>query len=255
MNNMISEIIKTNEENLLKRKDKISIQDLEKRIKDLPKSLDFYGSFKNFGVIAEIKLASPSSGDLADESQVPEIAKAYLGGKANAISIITEKYFFKGDIEFINQVKEITGLPILQKDFVVDSYQIYESRAFGADALLLIAKIISPMELRKFVDLCLEIGIEPVVEINDEVDLENAMYSNTRVIAVNSRNLDTFRVNIEKACELLKKVPSNFLKLGFSGVSSKEEVGEYRKAGAKGVLIGTSLMKAEKKKEFLEELK
>ena len=267
---MINKIIETNEEDLLKRKEKFAVTELENKIKELPKALDFYNALNKsrlprryaprndgggFGIIAEIKLASPSAGDLADESQVLEIAQEYKEGGADAISIITEKYFFKGDVNFIKQVKEETDLPVLQKDFIVDPYQIYESRAFGADALLLIAKIISPDQLKKFVDLSLELGVEPVVEINDRLDLENALQTKTRIIAINARDLDAFKVDVEKACGLLKSIPEKYLKLGFSGVNSKKEVEMYKSAGARGVLVGTNLMKAENRTEFIMSLR
>lgn len=267
MNDMIRKIISMSEKDLLKRKSVQSIEDMEAKIQNLPKSLDFYSAFNNFGIIAEIKLASPSAGNLANSEDVLEIASDYKEGGADAISIITEEYFFKGDIKFIKLVKEKSNLPILQKDFVVDPYQIYESRIAGADALLLIAKIISPDQLIKFTDLCFKIGIEPVVEINDDLDLENALNTKTRIIAVNARDLDNFKVDVERACELVRKIPGDYLKLGFSGVNSKDEVEEYRNAGVSGVLVGTKLMKSgnkqsflsslrsESKKEFLEELR
>jgi indole-3-glycerol phosphate synthase len=264
MNDMIKKIIERNEVDLLKRKSGKPIEELERKIQDLPKALDFSGAFLDFGIIAEIKLTSPSAGKLASPEEVLEIAGQYKQslpskdgkkGGADAISVITEKYFFKGDVNFISPVKEETGLPILQKDFVVDPYQIYESRIAGADALLLIAKIISPDQLKKFVDLCLEVGVEPVVEINDQLDLESASQTNVRIIAVNARDLNTFKVDVEEACELLEKIPAGYLKLGFSGVNSKEEIKKYRNSGARGVLVGTGLIKSPDRKKFLENLK
>lgn len=255
MNDMIKKIIDINEADLKQRKIEHPVFDLKTQINNLPKAPNFYEAFEKFGIIAEIKLASPSAGDLADRDQVLEIASEYKKGGADAISIITERHFFKGEVEFITKVKDETGLPILQKDFVVDDYQIYESRLSGADALLLIAKIVSKKQLKEFVDFCFEIGLEPVVEVNDVFDLENALESGSRIIAVNARDLDTFKVDLEKASELLKRIPDNYLKLGFSGVSSKGEVEMYKQAGVNGVLIGTALMKSEKKKEFLEGLR
>ncbi|HLC87670.1 MAG TPA: indole-3-glycerol phosphate synthase TrpC [Patescibacteria group bacterium] len=255
MNDMIKKIIDINEPDLMKRKKENPISELEEKIRKMPKALDFIGAFDIFGIIAEIKLASPSAGEIEKKENVLEIAKDYKNCQANAVSVITEKYFFKGGVNFIKQVKEITNLPILQKDFVVDPYQIYESRIAGADALLLIAKIISPDQLKKFVELCLEVGLEPVIEINDELDLGSALQTKTSIIAVNARDLDTFKVNIEKACELLRKIPENYLKLGFSGVNSREEVEKYKNAGARGILVGTNLIKSNERKKFLEDLR
>lgn len=261
MNDMIKKIIDTNEPDLIKRKSENPVSLLEEKITQLPKVLGFKEAIEQrfnsggVGLIAEIKLASPSAGELENSGNVIEIAGAYKEGGADAISIITEKYFFNGSIEFINQVKEKIALPVLQKDFAVDLFQIYEGRVKGADAFLLIAKIISPDQLKRFVDLCLRIGLEPVVEINDELDLENALQTKTKIIAVNSRDLDTFKVDIEKACELLKRIPEKYLKLGFSGVNSKEEVEKYISAGARGVLVGTNLIRSQNRRKFLEDLR
>ena len=254
MQNMIKKIIQTNEPDLLKRKSEVSLTDLEEKISKSEKDMDFVAAFKNFGIIAEIKLASPSAGVLADKSEVLKIATDYKAGGANAISVITEKYFFKGDVEFIQQVREISGLPVLQKDFIVDPYQIYESKAGGADALLLIAKIVTPDKLKEFTDLCLKIGLEPLIEINDELDLKNALQTGTNIIAVNARDLETFNIDIEKACSLIGKIPGKYLKLGFSGVNSGKEVQMYKNAGANGILVGTNLMKAKSKIDFLKGL-
>lgn len=255
MNDMLVRIIEATKRNLEDRLHKKSIEELKQEVKKIPNARDFYGAFKSFGIIAEIKLASPSAGKLAEESSILSRVEQYTSGGADAISVITEKDFFEGDLKFIRMIKDKTLLPVLQKDFVIEPYQVYESKVSGADALLLIVKIIPEDTLEKLVKLCLEIGIEPVVEINDDEDLDKALMTQTRIIAVNARDLDSFKIDINKACNLIKKIPDHFLKLGFSGVNSKEEVDLYSNAGARGVLIGTKLMKTENKKEFLEGLR
>lgn len=205
-------------------------------------------------IIAEIKFASPTNPNFALQKDLLKFANSYKKAGCDGISIITEKYFFKGNQTFITKVKNHTNLPILQKDFVIDPLQIFQAKKSGADAILLIARIISPKNLKSFVDFAQKIGIEPVVEINNEDDLINALNTNTQIIAVNSRDLDTFEININKACKLLKKVPNKFIKLGFSGIKSKKEVENYKDAGAAGVLIGTSLMKAKDINKFLENI-
>lgn len=250
MNDMLKKIIEENKNDLEERK---RLFPIEKKRGEMP--LRFFEAFSDFGIIAEIKLKSPSAGKLADKSKVLEFAAEYKLGGANAISVITEKYFFDGDINYILQIKNKIDLPILQKDFVKDEYQILESKKYNADGLLLIAKIVTDDELIKFVDLCFEIGIEPVVEIYDENDLKKALKTKTRIIAVNARDLETFKVDIERAAILIKQVPSGYLKLGFSGVNSAEEVGRYRQAGVRGVLVGTRLIESANKRKFLEELR
>lgn len=250
MHDMIEKIVEKNKEELERRKKESPLMKVKgERVSK------FYKAFENFGIIAEIKLKSPSAGKLAERDQILVLTRDYKNGGATAISVISEKYFFDGDINFVRQIKNETDLPILQKDFVVDPYQILESRKFGADALLLIAKIISGEELIKFVDLCLEIGLEPVVEINDEDDLEKALKTSARVIAVNARDLDTFKIDLEKAYFLIGKIPDNYLKLGFSGVNSRDEILSYKNAGVRGVLVGTQLIKSNNRQKLLKNLR
>lgn len=233
---------------------------VEKKKQDLVKSKKNFGKFKDavsfpVSIIAEIKLASPTHPHLGSQEEILERAVLYEKAGANAISFITERHYFKGDISFIPRIKERVGLPVLQKDFVIDAYQIYEAKRAGSDALLLIAKLLEKEKLREFVAVCQGIGIESVVEVNDEEDLEKSVATNTEIIAVNARNLEDFTVDVNKACELLKKISGAFITLGFSGIHSKEEVEKYKHAGVRGVLVGTELMKAKNIGEFIKSLK
>lgn len=209
------------------------------------------GSKQGVAIIAELKFATPTNPALGPPSGLIRRAVVYQQAGVNAISVITEKHFFKGDITFISKVKKKVNLPILQKDFVIDEYQIYEAKMAGADALLLIARIVSKIKLQQFVLLAQQLGIEPIVEVHNDVDLKKTVATKTLFVAVNARDLDTFIVDVEKARELMKKIPDKFIKLGFSGIHSKIEVQNYANAGAKGVLVGTSLMRAKNINEFL----
>lgn len=238
-------------------------QILEYTKKDL-KSKKAFGNFSksllnpksgNVSIIAEIKLASPTEKNLGSPSGILQRAVEYEKSGADAISFITEKSIFKGDVKYISKIKSRVILPVLQKDFILDPYQIYESKISGADALLLIAKILPQKKLIEFVNLSLKIGLEPVVEVNDGEDLKKALETQTKIIAVNARNLDTLKVDMDCAYKLVEQIPDEYIRLGFSGVSSKTEVEKYRKAGAEGVLVGTNLMKAGNVKEFLKRLR
>ena len=211
-------------------------------------------SAKTISVIAEIKLASPTHPNLGSKEEILQRAIAYEKADADAISFITEKHYFKGDPLYISQLKQAVSLPILQKDFVIDESQIYEAKAIGSDALLLIVRYLDNETVQAFVSLCLKLAIEPVVEINNEEDLQKAITTNTRIIAVNARNLEDFRIDVNKACALMKKVPDKYIKLGFSGIHSAKEVQQYKAAGAKGVLVGTALMKAGNIEMFIKRL-
>jgi len=205
-------------------------------------------------VIAEIKFASPTILDLGSPGDLIRCAKQYEMAGADAISLITERHFFKGDIEFVSQVKETVSLPILQKDFIIDPVQIYDAKQVGTDALLLIARLVDKQQLKKFVSLCFSLGIEPVVEIYNEEDLEKAITTKTNIIAVNARNLETFEINVTGACMLIKKIPNHIIKLGFSGITSQKEAELYKNSGADGILVGTSLMQANDIKSFINDL-
>jgi indole-3-glycerol phosphate synthase len=211
-------------------------------------------SKNKIALIAEIKFASPTSKNLGSPDDFLLIAKRYKKAKVNAISIITEKHYFKGDISFITKIKNQVSIPVLQKDFVIDPRQIYEANEIGSDALLLIARLVTVERLAKFVEICFTLGIEPVVEIANNEDLKKAILTGTNIIAVNARDLDTFTIDIPKACELVKRIPGEFVKLGFSGISSHEDVEKYRIAGVTGVLVGTNLMKAENVDKFIATL-
>lgn len=207
------------------------------------------------GLIAEVKFASPTNPNLGSPKELLKRVCKYEETGADAISIITEKYFFKGDIAFVSEVKKVINLPILQKDFVIDASQIYDAKKIGSDALLLIARLVSNETLKQFVDLCLDLEIEPVVEVNNEEDLKKAIATETRIIAVNARDLENFIIDVEKACNLLKKIPDKFIKLAFSGIHSATEVQLYKSVGAKGVLVGTSLMQTNNITKFITNLR
>lgn len=210
---------------------------------------------KGTALIAEIKLASPTHPQLGNRDSIVDRAGDYEQSGADAISFITERHYFKGSLDDIARIKQAVSVPVLQKDFVVDTYQIYEARVAGSDALLLIAKLLDADDLGQFVELALELGVEPVVEINDQADMEKALTTPTRIIAVNARDLSTFKVDVPGACELLGAIPDGYIRLGFSGVSSTAEVAAYAKSGARGVLVGTSLMLADRIREHITSLK
>lgn len=262
MNQVISQIILKNEKDILNKKQQTNFFEMQDKIAALEKPVNFLeglkkGAEKNNGVslITELKFASPSEKELGRETDLELRVQEYESAGADAVSIVTERYFFNGDLSFINRIKNTSQLPLLQKDFIVDPFQIYESRINGADALLLIAKLISADQLKKYVELCMEIGLEPVVEVNDELDLKDALHTKTRIIAVNARDLDTMYISIGRACEILTKIPSDFFKLGFSGINTGADVERYKQAGAQGVLVGTNLMKAENIGEFIKGLR
>ena len=209
----------------------------------------------DISIIAEIKLASPSAGKLGDKEMGVRRAKKYESGGADAVSVVVDKKYFGGSYELLKRIKHTVSLPILTKDFIIDPYQICEAKVNGADAVLLIVKILKKNQLVQYIKLISELGMEPVVEVETEEELKVAVNTDARIIAVNARDLATFKVDIGKACELIKDIPKKFVSLGFSGVFDRRGIRNYKDAGATGVLVGTSLMKTNNIKGFLMSLR
>lgn len=210
---------------------------------------------RSIALIAEIKLASPSGGVMGNAKDISKRAKMYEQAGADAISVVVDRKYFAGDYEFIRQAKKVTSLPILAKDFVIDPYQIYEAKIAGASAVLLIAKILNKETLKRFVKLAFSIGLEPVVEVGNEQELGVALSSETICLGVNARDLVTFKVSIEKACTIGRKIPDSRLFIGFSGVKTRHDVERYKSAGAKAILVGTALMKGDNNKKLIRDLR
>jgi len=245
MQSKLEEIISKTKTDLIQRA--IPVRSFRQAIKNPKKG--------SLAIIAEIKLSSSTQPFLGKETEIVDRVQDYQDAKVDAVSVITEKHFFNGDPTFICKIKKAVSLPILQKDFIVDPYQIYEAKIAGADAILLIAKIVSQKDLVFLVKLAQKLGLEPVVEINNDKELKNAITTSTKIIAVNARNLNTFLISIDSACKLIKKIPDKFIKLGFSGISSRGDVLKYKNAGVNGILIGTSLMKTKNINQYLQYLR
>lgn len=259
MSDFLTKIIESKKKDLIKLKKLEPERNIRKNALKIKYKSKFKSAFSakaiNPSIIAEIKLASPTIKSLGSKKDILKRAVEYEKAKADVISVITEKHFFKGDVNFISQIKKKVNLPILQKDFVIDPYQIYQAKLINSDAILLIARIIDGKKLKHFVNLTKRIGVEPVVEINDEKDLQKAILTKTSFIAVNARDLNTFKINMVKACNLMKKISNSFIKLGFSGVNSSTEVKKYTDAGAAGVLVGIRLMNSGNIAKYIKDLK
>lgn len=207
----------------------------------------------DIAIIAEIKLVSPSAGVLGKKEDVASYALAYANAGANCISVVIDQKFFHGDVSFIAQIKKVTSLPVLAKDFIIDKVQFVPIKQKGADAVLIIAKIVKG-NIQFFVDEAVRVGLEPIVEVQNTDELKEALTTGLKMIAVNARDLTDFTIDINKACAIIQAIPKDKIALGFSGVTSKEELMLYKKAGVKGVLIGTSFMQSQDKTLFLKGL-
>ncbi len=204
-----------------------------------------------FSVIAEVKRASPSKGLLREEFDPVEIARSYERAGAGAISVITDETFFMGSLEYLAAVRASTGLPVLRKDFIVDPVQIEEARAFGADAVLLIATLLSQRELELLAEKAEELGLSVLVEVHDEDDLKKALDLDTALIGINNRNLRDLTVDVKRAFALFEKIPKDRVVIAESGISEPEVLLELKRKGFKGALIGEHLVRSSNPEETL----
>jgi len=195
-------------------------------------------------IIAEIKRASPSKGVINDRINVAEVAKNYAASGAAAISVLTEEEFFKGSLDDLRAAKTAVDLPVLRKDFTIDEYQLYESAAAGADAILLIVAALTEDELKRFREIAEdELSMDVIVEVHSAEELEVAKRIGARIIGVNNRNLKTFDVSLDVSRELIAHRPAKALMIAESGLSTRAEIDELRRLGFDGFLIGETLMR------------
>lgn len=213
-------------------------------------------------IIAEIKKASPSKGMLRPDLQPTDLARTYQEGGAAAISVLTERHFFLGALEFLTQIRGCCSLPLLRKDFILDPYQLYEARAYGADAALLIVALLqlcpqgAPEEqLKELVALCAELGIEPLIEVHSLAELEVALLADSPLIGINNRNLTTFQTDLEVTLRLLREIPPGKLVISESGIQDRADILRLEEAGVTAFLIGETLVRVADPAAKLRELR
>ena len=220
---------------------KISLQDL-----NLPKSrFKEKLAHKSEAIIAEIKKASPSAGIIAENFDPVQKAKEYELNGASALSILTEEDFFMGSMEHLKKVKKVTSLPILRKDFMIDEYQIYESKLIGADCILLIASILSDKKIEDFINIAKELELDYLIEVHDEAELKRIAHHEDALIGINNRNLKTFEVDLDNSVRLRKLFKEENIFIAESGIKSREDINYLKLNDIKVFLIGESLMRGD----------
>jgi indole-3-glycerol phosphate synthase len=195
-------------------------------------------------VIAELKRASPSRGVLREDFRLDEIARSYEAAGASALSVLTEERFFLGSLADLEAARAAVRLPVLRKDFIITDYQIYESVAAGADALLLIVAALSDEDLRSFLALCRDLRIAPLVEVHDEIELERAVQAGATILGVNNRDLKTLEVDLATSFRLRAGIPAGCIAVSESGIKTPEDLRRIAEAGFDAVLIGERFMTA-----------
>ncbi|MDF2942104.1 MAG: indole-3-glycerol phosphate synthase [Herbinix sp.] len=210
---------------------------------------------KELTFICEVKKASPSKGIITEDFPYLDIAKDYETAGADAISVLTEPEYFKGEDRYLKEISDQLHIPVLRKDFTIDEYQIYEAKLIGADAVLLICSLLDTSTLKKFLALSNELGLSALVEAHSKDEVFSAIEAGARIIGVNNRNLQTFEVDINHSIELRSLVPKDIIFVAESGIKTAQDIAALKAVGVNAVLIGETLMRSSNKKELLSKLK
>lgn len=245
---ILDEIIAYKKTELEARKAELPLKILTTAIWSLPLPLSFKDALLpvqdgRVRVIAEVKKASPSKGIIREDFDYLEIARIYEQNGASALSILTDRNFFQGSIDYLSEIRHHVSIPLLRKDFVFDEYQIFEARGYGADAVLLIAAVLDDKELTDFVELSLNLGMTPLLEVHDEAELERGLKTNAELIGINNRDLQTFKTDLNTTVRLINNIPDDKIVVSESGINTKEDIKLLKDAGVDAFLIGEALMR------------
>ncbi len=256
---MLDEIVEKTKERVEIAKGIVSMDDLKNEVSLMDITDDFPFkkalSGEDIAIIAEVKKASPSKGVIAEDFDYLAIAKEYESAGASAISVLTEPYFFMGFDDYLKEISENVSIPVLRKDFIIDEYMIWEAKALGASAILLIVSILDIVQLKKYLDLAHDLGLSAIVEAHDSDEIMRALTVGAEIIGVNNRNLNDFTVDIENSISLRRCVSGDVIFISESGIKTKEDVRRLKENNVDAVLIGETLMKSDDKKAMISELK
>ena len=243
---ILEKIVANTKASLVHKKVELPLEQIKLSLKslDLPKS-KFKENISNSdeAIIAEIKKASPSAGVIAEEFDPVKKAIEYEAFGASALSILTEEDFFMGSVDYLKEVKKITALPILRKDFMIDEYQIYESKLIGADCILLIASILSDQQIEDFINVAQQLELDYLIEVHDENELRRVEHFEDALIGINNRNLKTFEVDLDNSVRLRNVFKQKNVFIAESGIKSREDINYLKLNNIKVFLIGESLMR------------
>lgn len=244
MTTILNKIITHKASEVIRAKDGIPLARLKDEISEAPdtRSLKAALSIPQLAIIAELKKASPSAGIIRDPFVIEEIASSYINGGANALSVLTDEHFFQGSLSYLKTLREISPIPLLRKDFIIDAYQVYEARANHADAILLIVAAHEEMKLKHLLELCYDLGMEALVEVHNEPEMEIALRCEAPIIGVNNRDLRTFNIDLNTTEKLAGMMPDNNCLVAESGLKTGTDGYRMQQAGAEAVLIGSSFM-------------
>ncbi len=219
------------------------VQELTGSTPEPPPLFDALVDTDDIAVIAEIKKASPSKGLIREDFDPMAIGEVYESSGAAAISVLTDEKYFQGSDTYLTQVSNVVDIPVLRKDFVVDAYQIYEARAIGASAVLLIVSVLEPEELETFIGLCAEVDLDALVEVHTVEEAHVAAAAGAEIVGINNRDLKTFETDLNTTPKIARHLPEDAVVVGESGINTRDDIIRLRDSGADAVLIGESLMR------------
>lgn len=254
---ILDEIVNNKLKEVARRKKEVPLAVLKSKLAASTPTRDFRKAISSSGIIniiAEIKKASPSVGVIIKDFSVEELARIYEKNGASALSILTDQKFFRGELKDLEKAKKASSLPILAKEFIVDEYQIYEARIRGADAILLITRILDKEELRKYLDLASRLDLDCLVEIHAEEEWQEIKDLPVDIVGINNRNLENFKADLNMSVNLVKKIPSDKIVVSESGINNGEDIYRLQEAGVNAFLIGEALLRSKNVGEKLREL-
>jgi len=246
MPTILDQIVASKRKEIERAKSVVPEAGLQARLADAPPVRDFFGPLAAAGpikLIAEVKKASPSAGVIRADFDPVEIAKTYEAHGATCISVLTDEKHFQGRLGDLEQIRAGVGLPVLRKDFILDTYQLIEARAAGADAVLLIAECLDDCNLRKLFNVACDFGMTPLVELYEPENLQRVFDAGATLIGINNRNLHTFEVDLEHTIRMRQRVPDECVLVAESGIKTREDVRRLEAAGVDAILVGESLMR------------
>ncbi|RMF44588.1 MAG: indole-3-glycerol phosphate synthase TrpC [Planctomycetota bacterium] len=222
------------------------LRDLMQAADAAPPTRDFLGALRRgegVRLIAEVKKASPSKGVLREDFDPVALGQGYASGGASCLSVLTDRDFFQGDLEYLQRVRQAVDLPVLRKDFIVHPYQVFEARVAGADAILLIAECLTRQELRGLYSLARDLGMAVLIELYHAANLDNVLHTGTELIGINNRDLDTFEVDLQHTIRLRPQIPAETIVVSESGIHCREDVQLLQDHGVQAMLVGESLVR------------
>ena len=260
MSDVLEKIVAHKKQEVTARQENLSLQEIRTRLNSAADTRGFCQALENHinesraAIIAEVKKASPSKGVIREQFDPQQIAMSYSKHGASCLSVLTDENFFQGHDDYLQLAREASGLPALRKDFMVDAYQIFESRLIGADAILLIVAALNDDELKEFSGIAHDLNMDVLVEVHDQQELERALNLDCRLLGINNRNLRTFETSLQTTLDLLPQIPENKIVVTESGIHSTQDISLMRDNDVHTFLVGEAFMRADEPGEMLQQL-